>query len=175
MNVSNFRALFAEKLNVGVELGYCLIMGSKRTITTVMLAGLLTLAATAQAPTAQAGMAFGNYDLHIVGRYDFHTWVWAITKCPGACVHVNGIARPVAKAFPYTGDAPLVDGRYVLTVDVPDGLRCGDIYYGPTIPTHDVYTWDVTTLAGSLDSSFAAGCDGAPGGMNTYPFTLSRL
>lgn len=141
---------------------------------TVMLAGLLTLAATL-APTARAGMAFGNYDLHIVGRYDFHTWVWAVTVCPGGCVHVNAIARPVAKAFNYIGDAQLTDGRYVLTVDVPDGLRCGDIYYGPTIPTHDVYTWDATTLAGSLDSSFAAGCDGAPGGMNAYPFTLSRL
>ena len=58
--------------------------------------------------------------------------------------------QPVAKAFNYVGDAQLVNGRYTLTVDVPDGLRCGNIYYGPTIPTHDVYTWDATTLAGSL-------------------------
>ncbi|OBF09137.1 hypothetical protein [Mycobacterium sp. 852002-10029_SCH5224772] len=119
-------------------------------------------------------MPYGNYDLQIEGRYDFHTWVWAITACPGGCVHVNAIARPVAKAFPYAGDAHLADGRYTLAVDVPDGLRCGDIYYGPTIPTHDVYTWDAVTLAGSVESSFAAGCDGAPG-TQTYPFTLSRM
>jgi hypothetical protein len=62
-----------------------------------------------------------------------------------------------------------------LTVDVPDGLRCGDVYYGPVIPTHDVYSWDATTLAGYLDSSFAAGCNGAPPGTYTYPFTLSRI
>lgn len=136
---------------------------------------LLGMLAVVAAPVAQAAMPFGNYDLQIEGRYDFHTWVWAITACPGGgCVHVNAIARPVAKAFPYTGDAHLADGRYTLAVDVPDGLRCGDIYYGPTIPTHDVYTWDAVTLAGSLESSFAAGCDGAPG-TQTYPFTLSRM
>ncbi len=150
-------------------------MGSLRQLTTLTFAGVLTVAAMAFAPVAWANMTLGNYDLQIVGRYDFHTWVWSISSCSGGCVHVNAIARPVAKAFNYVGDAQLVNGRYTLTVDVPDGLRCDDIYYGPTIPTHDVYTWDATTLAGSLDSSFDAGCDGAPGGTRTYPFTLSRL
>lgn len=146
-----------------------------RRATTSLLVGMLTLASVVLAPAALATMTFGNYDLQIVGRYDFHTWVWFVTSCPGGCVHVNAAARPVAKAFNYIGDAQLVNGRYVLAVDVPDGLRCGDIYYGPTIPTHDIYTWDQTTLAGSLDSSFAAGCDGAPAGTHAYPFTLTRL
>nr|WP_231127979.1 hypothetical protein [Mycobacterium colombiense] len=153
-------------------------MGSARRLAlkTSTLAGALTVAATACPPIAWAAMPFGNYDLHVEGRYDFHTWLWAITACPGGgCVHVNAIARPVAKAFPYVGDARLVDGQYVLTVDVPDGLRCDDIYYGPTVPTHDIYTWDPATLAGSLQSSFDAGCHGAPAGSYTYPFTLSRL
>jgi hypothetical protein len=149
-------------------------MGSKRRLI-VTLAGISMLAAVTLAPVARANMLLGNYDLQIVGRYDFHTWVWSVTSCSGGCVHVNAIARPVAKAFNYIGDAQLVDGRYTLAVDVPDGLRCDDIYYGPTIPTHDVYTWDATTLAGSLESSFAEGCDGAPGGNHVYPFTLSRL
>jgi hypothetical protein len=69
----------------------------------------------------------------------------------------------------------LADGRYTLIVDDPYGLRCDNIYYGPTIPTHDVYTWDATTLVGSMDSTFDVGCDGAPGGTYTYPFTLTRL
>lgn len=148
-------------------------MSVGRFAATVALA--CTLAAVAVAPPAGASMILGNYDLNIVGRYDFHTWVWAVSACPGQCVHVNAIGRPVAKAFNYVGDAQLADGRYTLAVDVPDGLRCDNIYYGPTIPTHDVYTWDATTLAGSLESSFDAGCDGAPGGAHTYPFTLSRL
>ena len=82
---------------------------------------------------------------------------------------------PIAKAVSYEGDAPLVNGRYTLTVDDPYGLRCGDRYYGPTVPTHDIYSWDAVTLAGSLDSSFAAGCDGAPSGTYTYPIALSRM
>jgi hypothetical protein len=88
---------------------------------------------------------------------------------------VSALARPIAKAADYEGDAQLANGRYTMTVDVPDGLRGGDIYYGPTIPTHDVYSWDAATLVGSVDSSFAAGCGGEPGGTYTYPFTLSRM
>lgn len=149
-------------------------MGSK--LFACKFSALVGLLAVALAPVARAAMPFGNYDLRVEGRYDFHSWVWAITACPdGGCVHVNAIARPVAKAFPYVGDARLVDGRFVLTVDVPDGLRCDDIYYGPTVPTHDVYTWDAATLAGELRSSFDSGCHGAPAGSYTYPFTLSRM
>lgn len=150
---------------------------------TLILSVMFTLTALTLAPVAHADMLFGNYELEIAGRYDFHTWVWSITQCHSTdslasvprCAHVNAIARPVAKAFDYQGDAQLADGRYTLMVDVPDGLRCGDVYYGPTIPTHDVYSWDATTLAGSLDSSFTTGCNGAPAGTYTYPFTLSRM
>ena len=150
---------------------------------TLKLGVVLTVAAVALAPVARADMALGNYELQIIGRYDFHTWVWVVSGCytsgsrlPAAgCAHVSAVARPVAKAFSYAGIAQIVDGRYTLTVDVPDGLRCGDVYYGPTIPTHDIYSWDPTRLAGSLESSFATGCDGAPAGTYTYPFTLVRM
>jgi hypothetical protein len=137
----------------------------------------LTVAAVALAPVARAEMPFGNYALQIDGRYDFHTWSWSIGPCLGSpvgCVHVSPQGMPAARWFEYSGDAPLANGQYTLTVDVPDGLRCDNVYYGPIIPTHDVYSWDATTLAGSLESSFATGCDGAPAGTNNYPFTLSR-
>ena len=83
--------------------------------------------------------------------------------------------QPIAKAVYSKVPAWLADGRYTMVIDDPFGLRCGDIYYGPTIPTHDVYTWDATTLTGQMVSSFAAGCDGAPGGQITYPFFLTRM
>jgi hypothetical protein len=140
----------------------------------LLLAVVLVATSPLLTPVAKADMPLANYELLIPSRNDFHTWVWRFNPCDGACVHVNAVPRPVAKAFPYRGDAQLANGRYTLTVDVPDGLRCDNIYYGPTIPTHDVYSWDAQTLAGSLDSSYDAGCDGAPGGTFTYPFTLSR-
>ncbi|MCV7359708.1 hypothetical protein [Mycolicibacterium fluoranthenivorans] len=127
------------------------------------------------APRAVGDTPHGNFELRIHGRYDFHTWIWALSGCDGDCLHVQAIPQPNAKAFPYSGDAHLVDGRYTLVVDVPDGLRCGNVYYGPVVPTRDVYSWDAVTRSGTLSSSFAAGCDGAPGATLTYPFDLALM
>lgn len=135
----------------------------------------LTVAAMLTPLSAVADAPYGNFQLLIDGRYDFHTWLWAISRCPGDCVHVQAIPQPNGRAFAYKADAHLSDGRYVLTVDVPDGLRCGNVYYGPTIPTRDVYSWDAATQVGTLESSFASGCDGAPGGAFAYPFILARM
>lgn len=123
---------------------------------------------------ARADMNFGNYNLNIPDRYDFHTWIWAITTCSGACIRVSAIAQPVARAFKYNADAASANGHYRLAADTPDGLRCGNVYYGQTVATHDVYDWDATTLAGTLKSTYDVGCDGNSGTL-TYPFTLTRL
>ncbi|BBY59979.1 hypothetical protein [Mycolicibacterium sarraceniae] len=147
-------------------------------ITTALMAAAVTLAAP-----ATAEMYLGNYVMTMPDRRDFHTWVWSVTACvpPNSitntpnCVHVLTLPRPIAKAVQSNADAPLVNGQYTLAINDPFGLRCGDIYYGPTIPTHDVYTWDANTLVGSMVSTFDAGCDGAPGGTFTYPFSLSRM
>ena len=137
-------------------------------------------AAVALAPIAQAGLALGHYNAYVDGRYDFHTWIWSISSCdPPAlaemCAIVSANPMPIAKAYQWYSKAVQVDGVYTLTVDVPDGLRCGNVYYGPVIPTHDVYTFDARTLTGKLESSFDVGCDNAPGGTFTYPFRLVRL
>ena len=141
---------------------------------------LTTALSAALAPAAQASLAIGNYNAVIDGRYDFHTWIWSVSSCDpptgvGQCANVSANPTPIAKAYQWYGQAHQVGGAYTLTVDVPDGLRCGDIYYGPVLPTRDVYTWDATTLAGTLTSSFADGCDGAPGGTASYPFRLVRM
>jgi hypothetical protein len=151
-------------------------------VKTLVLGAALTAATLALAPVAHADMPLGNYELQIGQRgSDFHTWVWWVTPCDAgpagftsACREVHGIPRPIAGATDYDGDAQLANGRYTLTLDLPDGLRCNG-YWGYTIPTHDVYSWDAVTLAGSVDSTSDTGCDGAPGGTNTYPFSLSRM
>lgn len=148
-----------------------------------ILGAVGTAVAIGVAPPAAATMYLGNYDVNIPDRRDFHTWIWsALTPCeeedrvliPG-CINILTIPQPVAKALYIHANAYLVNGRYTMTVDDPFGLRCGNIYYGPTIPTHDVYSWDATTLAGEMVSSFNVGCDGAPGGALTYPFNLTRM
>lgn len=145
-----------------------------------LLGALIVPVSLTAAPVAHAGLAAGNYNANIDGRYDFHTWIWSISSCnPPAgveqCANVSANPTPIAKAYQWYGQAHQTDGTYTLTVDVPDGLRCGNVYYGPVIPTRDVYTWDAVTLTGTLQSSFAAGCDNAPGGTTSYPLRLVRL
>jgi hypothetical protein len=151
----------------------------KKTVAGAVGAALVSVA-TLVAPPAVAA-PIGNFNLIIPDRVDFHTWIWSLAACPNSlvvpqpdCVWVSAVPQPVAKGFNYQNEARLVDGHYSLSVDDPFGLRCGNLYYAPTSPTHDVYTWDAATLAGTLTSSFDAGCDGAPGTL-TYPFSLVRM
>lgn len=140
----------------------------------------LSLTALLSASMGHADVSIGNYELHIPARYDFHTWIWAVAAaqagaCPPGCVHIAGLPQPTAKASYYQGDAQLSEGRYTLVIDDPFGLRCGNIYYGPTIPTHDTYRWDSVTLIGNLESTYSTDCSGAAGGTTSYPFTLTRM
>lgn len=132
------------------------------------------VASIAACPPA-AATPYGNFTLNIGGRFDFHDWIWMVSKCDGQCLLISARAEPNAGAYPYSGRAEFADGRYTLVVDDPFGLRCDNVYFGPAIPTHDVYTWDAATLVGSMQSAFDSGCDGAPAGVLDYPFTLSRL
>lgn len=133
----------------------------------------LASAAIALAPAAGAGMLVGNYQVNST-KDPGHSWLWEVRPCqypPSPdCVHVNGTPRPNGQATPYNGDAHLADGRYTLVIDIPDGVRCL-VYF---LPSHDTWTWDAVTLAGSVESTFDAGCGGAPGGTVTYPFSLVR-
>ena len=145
-----------------------------------LLGAVLVPTGLVVAPPAQAALRVGHYNAYVDGRYDFHTWIFTFTSCnpPDGleqCANVSANPMPIAKAFQWYARAYQGGGTYTLSVDVPDGLRCGDVYYGPVLPTHDTYTWDATTLTGTLKSTFAEGCDNAPGGTLTYPFRLVRL
>ena len=151
-----------------------------RGINAIVPAAVLVALALAPAPMAGAGMQIGHYNAIIEGRYDFHTWIFSFSSCNppesiDQCATVSANPMPIAKAFQWYAVAYQTDGTYTMEVDVPDGLRCGNVYYGPVIPTRDVYTWDASTLRGTLQSSFATGCDNSPGGTFTYPFALVRL
>lgn len=137
---------------------------------TLTLSVALTTAAVALAPVARAEMQIGNYALQ-TNRDPGHAWIWEVRPCgsPG-CVHVQAVPQPNGQAAPYDGNAQLANGRYTMTVDIPDGVRCL-VYF---LPSHDTYSWDAVTLAGSVVSTFDAGCGGAPGGTNTYTFQLVR-
>lgn len=149
---------------------------------TLALGVALVVAAVLHAPTARADMYIGNYDIQWQRPWDFHTYVLEFTRCfepsgrdaiPG-CLKVSMNPRPIAKATQWRSEARMVNGQYTLSVDNPFGYWCGG-YYGPVVPTRDVYTWDEKTLTGTMASSFAVGPCGEPGGTLLYPFRLVRL
>ena len=163
---------------------YILVMAPTREVSLrrlrTLLLGAAVPVAIALAPPAQAGMQIGHYTANIEGRYDFHTWIFTFSSCNAPegieqCAEVSANPMPIAKAYQWYGRATQANGIYTLIVDVPDGLRCGNVYYGPVIPTHDVYRWDAATLTGTLESTFDVGCDNAPGGTFVYPFSLVRF
>ncbi|MBE1546745.1 hypothetical protein GGC64_000753 [Mycobacterium sp. OAS707] len=149
---------------------------------------VLASATIALAPTAgAAGMKIGNYEV-ANDRWNDHSWVWSVThscrndpECGTYIVdpviapatdnlNVLAIPRPL-KSQRFQNTAFYADGRYTLTVDVIDGVRC----IGYNLPSHDVYNWDAASLAGTIVSTFDAGCYGAPGGTATYNFSLIRM
>ncbi|KRE34775.1 hypothetical protein ASG82_00770 [Mycobacterium sp. Soil538] len=137
------------------------------------VASALMSVATTLAPSSSANMQIGNYDL-LTNRYDRASWVWYIAVCipekSQDCINVA--ARPRLKFYAYyQGKAHLVDGRYTLAVEVPDGLRC----FGYNMPTHETYSWDAVTLVGTIDSRFDVGCNNGPPGTQFWTFALQRL
>lgn len=153
------------------------------------LAGAVVIAtAVLAAPAAHAdGMRIGNFEM-LNDRWSDHSWVWTVThscnndpECGTYMVdpilapatdnlNVLAIPRPL-KSQRFQNTAFYADGRYTLTVDVIDGVRC----VGYNLPSHDVYSWDAATLAGTITSTYDAGCYGAPAGTSTYTFSLSRM
>ena len=132
----------------------------------------LATAALTLTPTARADMIIGNYRLD-TPRDPGHSWIFSLGTCtpkaPG-CLTIQGVPQPNGQAAPWKADAHLANGRYTMTVDVPDGVRCVVQFF----PSHDVYSWDAVTLTGQVDSTFDTGCGGGPGGTVTYPFSLVR-
>jgi hypothetical protein len=147
-----------------------------KTPKTVTVSVALASAAIALAPPAAARMNFGNYVLQ-TPRDSGHSWIWSVVPCAADaavptsdCIHVDALPRPNGQAAPWKTDARFGNGRYTMVIDVPDGVRCTAYF----LPSHDTYSWDEVTLAGSVDSTFDTGCGNAPGGTVNYPFSLVR-
>lgn len=137
---------------------------------TLALSAALTAVAVAVAPVSRADMQVANYRVD-TPRDPGHRWIWAIRPCPTpGCLQVGAIPQPNGQAAPFNAHAYLANGRYTMTVDSPDGVRCV-VYF---LPSHDTYSWDETTLAGSVQSSYDQSCGNGPGGTDTYPFQLVR-
>ena len=132
----------------------------------------LAAVASVLAPPAQA-YTLGNYDV-LTNRYTRASWFWAMYPCAVAapdCLIISAVPRLKFYDY-YGGNAHLADGRWTLTVDVPDGLQCAPGY---AMPTRDTYSWDENSMAGTIDSVYDVGCWNGPPGTQFWTFALQRL
>jgi hypothetical protein len=147
--------------------------GTVKSVMVTMVAAAVSAVASLLAPPAQAMMQPGNYDV-LTNRYERASWVWFLAPCQPPdlnCLDVSAIPRLKFYAY-YDGNAQLANGRYTLNVDVPDGLQC---LPGYAMPTHETWTWDEVTLAGTIESRYDVGCFNGPPGSQFWTFALQRL
>jgi hypothetical protein len=133
---------------------------------------VLAAAASLLAPPAHA-YTLGNYDV-LTNRYERASWVWTLYPCQVAspdCLLISATPRLKFYAY-YNGTAHMADGRWTMNIEVPDGLQC---LPGYAMPTHDTYSWDDRTLAGTIESNYDVGCFNGPPGSQFWTFALQRL
>ena len=143
-----------------------------KSVKLAIVTAALTVSASVIASPAHA-YTLGNYDV-LTNRYDRASWVWTFYPCQTPapdCLIVSATPRLKFYAY-YGGNAHLANGKWTLTVDVPDGLQC---LPGYAMPTRDTYTWDDVTLAGTIDSVYDVGCFNGPPGSQFWTFALQRL
>ena len=127
------------------------------------------------------GVGFGlagpaNADPNPLGSYTFEgedgeSATWAVTPCADAadnCVRVSETGS--SKRAPWSGTAYVTVGSWIMFVDQPDAILCGD---GTSVPGVNNYSWDATTLAGYASINTAGACGAEPESL-AIPFQLTR-
>ena len=107
----------------------------------------------------------GTYSLDNSGEPGtLTTWIANSTCGPAGCI------TQIASSRGWGGDAQLVDGRWTMTVDRPDGTFCLGGQLSGAIQT---WSWDPVTLTGEVSgvpNGQGAGCE-AP----ADSFTLTKI
>lgn len=105
--------------------------------------------ASAEAPTMEGVYHYADED------GDVGTWTVATTCSPSCVAHVT---TRTGRSF----DAQLVDGRYVNSRTIPEGLQCpeymvGELFLGGGSHSVDVIQWwDPIALTGEVDFMHSA-------------------
>ena len=75
-----------------------------------------------------------------------------------------------SKRAPWSGEAHAAVGSWILFVNQPDAILCGD---GTSAPGRNTYSWDAVTLAGNVSIITHGECGAKPGSLSS-PFRLTK-
>ena len=139
----------------------------------------LLMASTVAAAGLGVGLAIpANADAHALGTYTFEaedgeSATWTITPCGDPdddhCVFVQSSGS--SKHGAWAGNAYWTVGSWILFVNQPDAIVCGD---GSSIAGRNNYSWDATHLTGYASINTADGDCGAGPESVAIPFTLTK-
>lgn len=138
------------------------------TISRFTVVALAAAGVTWSAPAAADPDLFGAYTFE---AEDGESATWTLTPCAGnadGCVRVAETGN--AKRAPWSADAHISVGSWILLVQQPDAILCED---GSAAPGLNTYSWDAVSLSGSA-SLFSNGACGAGPESLSIPFTLTR-
>jgi hypothetical protein len=136
-------------------------------VATAVLGGGLGLAAPAQAADPNA---LGTYTFE---AEDGESATWKVSPCSDPdddhCVFVQSTGT--SKHGPWAANAYWTVGSWILFVNQPDAISCGD---GGSAPGVNNYSWDATALTGYASINTAEGDCGAAAESVAIPFTLTK-
>jgi len=125
------------------------------------------------AGVALAGPA--TADPNPLGGYTFEaedgeSATWTLTPCADPadnCVQVAETGN--SKRAPWTGTALVTVGSWIMFVNQPDAILCGD---GSSVPGVNNYSWGASTLSGYASINTAGACGNPPESL-AIPFRLT--
>lgn len=136
--------------------------------------GLVLSSLTAGVPASLAPIAAADPD--VMGTYtleakDGESATWTVTPCadnnPG-CIRVSETGN--SNRAPWSADASLSVGSWIMFVPQPDAIRCED---GTPVAGVNTYSWNATTLTGSASILSRGACGTEPASIS-IPFTLTK-
>ena len=141
-------------------------LGAAAAMTALITIGL---GVTVTPATAAESDATGTYTF---AAGDGESAIWTLTPCDpntAGCVRVSETGN--AKRGPWSADARISVGSWILFVEQPDAILCED---GTSAPGMNTYSWDAVGLSGNA-SVLNRGACGAKAGSVSIPFTLRRI
>jgi hypothetical protein len=111
-----------------------------------------------------------------MGAYTFEaedgeSAIWTMAPCAGnnpGCVRVLEAGN--SKRAPWSSEAHLSVGSWIMFVAQPDAILCKD---GTAVPGVNTYSWDAATLSGSASILSKGACGTEPASIS-IPFTLTK-
>lgn len=135
----------------------------------LVVGSLAAVILTPGAPVAAADAdAVGTYTLE---AKDGESATWTVTPCAGngpGCIRVSETGN--SERAPWSADAHLSVGSWIMFVPQPDAIRCED---GTAVAGVNTYSWNATTLTGSASILSKGACGTEPASIS-IPFTLTK-